>query len=426
MYFEELSKLTHNGNLRLLFIISPPRTGSTLLETSLSHSPSVRASSHEPFIHVGYSELDPELGYKAILDSTKQIVPSDKGPQAVIVKDMASWVTFHDEHERLFSLTNDPVLFLIRNPLLATESRIRKVVRAISLTPRASTQQSVIEILTRGLGKADLSAELGLHQAELENAYSIPNLSVQEILLSYYASRLGYPSWEEFVANAFDRQDYTLLAEVLNFDTHRFSPQTSGWQALQQLVRFMENSNRPYSVVDSTELRLDPEGVSRQICSQLDIEYHEKMTNWNEKPREIGSGQKRPQDLIWYDTLMDSRGIKPPVEVLPRLRDFPREVREQLAKVDLPVYAETFKNQHRIRGRQEAIFRQFPIDASESAVSILDVDPIFSSLQNPLLLNDKEYIVRKRYYLEELTRVATLREKFEELAAERDFKGRRK
>ncbi len=49
-YYEKLKTMVHAGLLDIKLLLSPPRTGSTLMETSFSRNRSIVANVHEPFI----------------------------------------------------------------------------------------------------------------------------------------------------------------------------------------------------------------------------------------------------------------------------------------------------------------------------------------------------------------------------------------
>ena len=438
MYYEKLRNLVKSGNLRILLVIAPPRSSSTLMEKTLSFSPSVNLVSHEPFMCVGYSELDPDLGYKSIIDSVNSRGPI-KGGSVVVIKDMAHWLTAREEHRNFFRLIYDPIMLMIRNPLLSTESRIRKVVQAISINPRVSTQRYILEVFACNHGykgwaqmreqmskkpNESSSIDVDLEMADLGKAYYHPDNMLQEKLLNYFAAKSGFADWDDFVRSSLKSRDYTLLEKALKFDDHRFAPELSGWKELDRLADYLKANNHPFLIVDSTEFRLDPEGIMKKITDKLNIIFADGMINWTKPLVKVSSEQERSQDLIWYDTLMKSTNIKPPVELLPRLADFPSAVKENLKKIDFPVYFKLFGKMERIQGQMGLDQKQYSVKVPENLklkfsdagikvgqgegeanVTIQDVDPVFSVLYNPSLLKNKAYLARKRYYEEEFSLV---------------------
>jgi len=70
------------------------------------------------------------------------------------------------------------------------------------------------------------------------------------------------------------------------------------------LARLLELGGRP-AVLDSRELLLDPEGVLRQLCDKLRIEFDEHMLHWKAEPRaEDGIWARH-----WYHAVHGSTGF---------------------------------------------------------------------------------------------------------------------
>ncbi|MBK9013931.1 MAG: hypothetical protein IPM82_07505 [Saprospiraceae bacterium] len=73
---------------------------------------------------------------------------------------------------------------------------------------------------------------------------------------------------------------------------------------------FLTQNNRLAAVVDARELLLNPKGVLTQLCSQLGLDFEEKMLHWQPGPR--------PEDGVWakywYTNVHRSSGFEPFVE----------------------------------------------------------------------------------------------------------------
>lgn len=403
------------------------------MEKALSYSSSVDFSSHEPFMCVGYSGLNQDLGYKSIFDSVTN-KSSRKKRNVILIKDMAHWLMAQEEYQNLFQLIYDPIMLMIRNPLLSTESRIRKVVQSIAITPRISTQRYILNVFACGFGYKDwaqmrknkkikklCSIKKDLKLTDLDKAYYYPDKMLQEKLLDFFAIKLGFVDWNDFVSSSLNSRNYNLVEEALKFDSHRFAFNSSGWKELNELVVYLKNNNHRFFIIDGTELRLDPETMMKKIADNFKITFTDEMIRWARSPTKISAEQKRPQDLIWYDTLMESTEIKPPLEILPKLVDFPLGVRENLKKVDLPIYFKLFREANRMKGKTGLDQKKYLIKISgnlnskltdigikidqkrkEAHVTIRDIDPIFSILYNPSLLKNNKFLLRENYYKEEI------------------------
>ena len=96
------------------------------------------------------------------------------------------------------------------------------------------------------------------------------------------------------------------------------------------------------AILDSRELLLDPKGVLRQLCGQLDLDFDESMLNWK--------AGARPEDGVWaehwYHVVHESTGFAP---YKPK-RGFPAHL-ERLLEECAPWYEKLYV--HAIRSRAE-------------------------------------------------------------------------
>jgi hypothetical protein len=104
----------------LRLIVAPPRTCSTLLARALWNSDSVSSYSHEPFDLVYHRRLD----HEAVLEKLAQplLVGTGAGGCA-LVKELSFQVGRY--FPALASLTDRPVIFIIRDPRLSIASRMQ-------------------------------------------------------------------------------------------------------------------------------------------------------------------------------------------------------------------------------------------------------------------------------------------------------------
>jgi len=73
------------------------------------------------------------------------------------------------------------------------------------------------------------------------------------------------------------------------------------WQLFSELV----NEGQTPAVIDSRELLLDPPGVLRKLCANLEIDYTDKMLSWPAGPR-VEDGAWAP---YWYHAVHKSTGF---------------------------------------------------------------------------------------------------------------------
>ncbi len=117
---------------RIVVIISPARCGSTPLSRVFWEHPAMRYYSHEPF-EVTYFDGEPYEAAVEKLENATDLTPLKHGDQAeigngLVVKEMPYQVG--DRARYLISLSTGPVIFLLRDPLIAVHSRYRKKLEA--------------------------------------------------------------------------------------------------------------------------------------------------------------------------------------------------------------------------------------------------------------------------------------------------------
>jgi hypothetical protein len=112
-----------------LTLVSPPRTGSTLLARILWEHPGVTHHCHEPFEAQYWGNAGPESCVKVlsnpleIASATRSALDSIKG-RGLLLKEMTFQIN-RSQFLFLARLANKPVTFVVRDPRLATTSRLR-------------------------------------------------------------------------------------------------------------------------------------------------------------------------------------------------------------------------------------------------------------------------------------------------------------
>ncbi|MEK7180143.1 MAG: hypothetical protein AAB706_01595, partial [Patescibacteria group bacterium] len=145
-YYQKLKSLTDGGRLQTYIIIAPPRTNSSVVEHALGNSPDIDHERHEPFLNAWHENFDPDHGYRQIYESIggEQFEQSGKNT-SVVVKEMSHWIGKNEEYKRLTELTSKPVVILVRNPLLAVESRLRRVLTTMDMRYNIDLQRHLLD-----------------------------------------------------------------------------------------------------------------------------------------------------------------------------------------------------------------------------------------------------------------------------------------
>jgi Sulfotransferase domain len=490
--FSKLQELVSRGRLSIKLILAPPRTGSTLTEISFARNSQIDAHVHEPFKH------PPEVAYSMIYDRVKSSVSSERlyaedlfqfldqfytrsvfesshtasddpvRSMNIVVKDMSHRLETSDEHERLFSLIESPVIFLIRNPLLTTESEIRGELGPLYSKEKPDVQETLLNYYAQTKGEREWNDLLNKYEhipdaavadkvvswyrtnqriAVLEEKGDVEQVTLQQWLLDYYARTKGYERWKVMLEEGFVDRNYKLFGDLLQ----NRSKTALAWKATEGYLSYLERQGKQAVIVDNTDYRLDPETVIPVLCKQWGVPYSEDMVNWGDKSLRSYMGHAKLDRSRWYDKLRKSCGIKPPSEVSPVLEDFPDFIADHLVNVDLPPYIRMFNHPSRVKldksvsGKKVSVpvnrevhkrLRDmgvlpctmdlkhrtdldpevFEILSAEGRLqydhgkatimlSMEEIDPVFAYISNPEVRNDEQFNRVNRRYLQTLSAI---------------------
>lgn len=98
----------------------------------------------------------------------------------------------------------------------------------------------------------------------------------------------------------------------------------TGLKMQWELFKSLEDQGQTPAIVDSRELLLDPPGVLRQLCDNLDIDYTDDMLSWSAGPR-AEDGAWAP---YWYHAVHKSTGFS---RYVPK-KEFPTHLEPLLAE----------------------------------------------------------------------------------------------
>lgn len=355
--YQKLKDLVEGGQVNIRLILSPPRTSSTLTEVILSQLEDGQRSCHEPFVDLGYYGGDAEEGYRRILSKVED--SPQNGPVNILVKEMSHWLSVDREYERLLPLVNNPVLILIRNPLLSMESRIRKVLQVWQLREKPALVEWFRQNLRKETGGEGLDG--------------------QRNLLDEFALSVGEQNWESLLERKFAEQDYRVFGELLAVG-NLFPSFCSGWEGLRDEVNFLKQTARNFVVIDSTEFRLSPQFYYQEIAGRWNVQGNHQVMG---KINQIDSLEIRMYRLhyrLWYDTLLNSREVKPPTETVVHLGMFPESIASHLRQVAIPIYIQTFLDEHRIVNDEMILSRE---TVGLNGKELKEIDPYVTALLCP-------------------------------------------
>lgn len=352
----------------MILIIAPPRTNSSLVEHVLGNSPSLRHECHEPFFGAGRVDFDVDHAYKNIYESIGgKAFDESTNCSSVVIKEIAQWISIGEEYKNLLKLVTQPVVLAIRNPLLAVESRIRKVLETFQ-------------------EQADENWRTGMK------------------------------------TKALAQYDYRCLGDVLRSSpAHWVMEHLDFFQCAVQ-ADYLRSQGIPHCILDTTDLRASPTQVLQQLCATLQIEFSPLMLSWAVQSVDCHTTQRTASSTKWYARLRDSTGICPPTEIPPPLSMFPKFIQEYLYEKSIPAYLDLASRKHahqsfkkelndlafsvaveRNNAERLSLLGVMTHSAGEHAdIELRYIDPLYAVTNDPALLCNEQFRLRKRAYSREL------------------------
>jgi len=438
-YYNKLKILVDAKRLSIILMVGPPRTNSSLVEHAMGNSPNIEHECHEPFLGARKEDFDSDQGYKQIYDSIGGDTFEQSGrPTAVAVKEMSQWIGIDDEYKNLFELTNNPVLILIRNPLLSVESRMKRVLLTLDMRINLNLQRWLLNYVAKAEGFASWEDLLNaLQQKENRNhlsflrdyedvqkLYDTVLLTIQNELLDYMARKDGYVNWRDLLSKKlYTERDFRYFSEIFKSNTERIAFEELEFRQLDKEVEYLESTGKPHYVIDTTDLRADPDIIIKELCRRMHVSFSPKMIDWGEDPVNFYTEQTQEFELVWYDTLYASTKIKPPTDIPSTLSMFPDFVQAYLKMHNLPIYAKLSKKKITLKDmRHNLNEKEFTINVSEENMVVLlklgvicDVtvkgevpvklkliDPIYALTNQPKLFGNAKFIKSKKAYTDVL------------------------
>lgn len=440
-YFERLKQLKECKRLKIYLVIAPPRANSTVIEHALGNSPDIEHECHEPFLGARHDGFDFEHGYKQIYDSIGGDPFYESGRStSVVVKEMSHWIGRNGEYKRLFELTTEPVLILIRNPLLTVESRLRQVVKGLDMRYSLDLQRYLLDhtAVKRGFPswelmlrdafseKPTVSLDFLKIRAGKERLYDTPILTLQNLMLDQLSQSEGYTNWRDLIQKKlYSEFDYTFFSEILLSNKRRSIFEEIEFKKLDEEVDYLKVAEIDFFIIDTTDMRIQPEIFMSLVCQKLNLSFTMDVVKWGDKEIDFHTEQKQEFEKLWYDTLFSSSRINPPTEIPPKLSMFPEHMQNYLKEFNLPIYrklaiiklghkrenlelkSESFyvsKNEYNKSGTRQNGFTP-NIDTNENDLILLkieQIDPVYAVTNNESLISLESFKFYKEKYEAEI------------------------
>jgi len=280
-YYVEIKKLLKTRKITLRIIVAPPRSASTLLE-NLFAAGTKSTKIHEPFLYFGHWEKEEDKILKTVYNQIKKNEEKD-----VILKEMSQSIYEKAIYKKLFDLTEFPILFAIRSPLLCVESKIRVVLKSTEVKKRYMTQRFLLNFYAKengekswaALEKKPANSKKMNFLSKIKDPYNTPNLKLQKKLLDYYTSKKGYKNWEKMINYATNHQDYRHFEDLIKGIGKRVSTNEFGWNQLKEEIDYCKKK-KDFAILDTEELRKNPEKTLKKITKIWKFKFKKNILTW--------------------------------------------------------------------------------------------------------------------------------------------------
>ncbi|MBS1870732.1 MAG: hypothetical protein JSS99_13835 [Actinobacteria bacterium] len=109
-----------------------------------------------------------------------------------------------------------------------------------------------------------------------------------------------------------------------------FPLRESGWEDLAWQLAHVRERGIPHVVVDSGDLRRAPQAVVPPLLATLGLSFAPELLRW-ESSEATGLSAVSGAEDPFYQRVLDSQGIEPPMEEIPDLSAFPEPLRAHVA-----------------------------------------------------------------------------------------------
>jgi Sulfotransferase domain len=103
-----------------------------------------------------------------------------------------------------------------------------------------------------------------------------------------------------------------------------FPLRESGWEDLARQLEHVRRERIEHVVVDSGDLRADPEAVAPPLLGRLGLAWEPSLLSWRAS-EQTGLSSVSGSEDPFYRQVLESRGLEPDTERMPELEEFPAQ-----------------------------------------------------------------------------------------------------
>ncbi|MCP4755058.1 MAG: hypothetical protein GY866_29620 [Proteobacteria bacterium] len=261
-------------------IVAPPRTASTSVARCLYNHSSIHSYIHEPCGEYYHKKT----GIGSILTQLNGKRPT---PPGTLIKCMTFQMGKGEVANSFLKNAVCPPLFLLRDPKLAIESRIRRILLDL------------------------LAADPPSHEARQ---------------IQWSLDEQNYRTVDGFISDS------------------NFSSDQTGWPTLAGQLEYCTSSDLRFFLLETDLMRKSPERNLTQVCKVWNMDYESGMLKWKNEPFPKGV---LPEQKAWYKRVSSAQGIEPPTERSIPPERFPDKLKAQV-EVSIGIYEDLLSHPNNI------------------------------------------------------------------------------
>lgn len=394
--YHTLKSMVDNGQLRIIFIFGPPRSGTTAFERQI----------HEISggMNINHPDIEPDVLNKkiSVWENILQKISLLDKPATIVVKITSDFIAAKEEIS-LWRDLSEVMFCCFRNPILQMESFLALNLRYLleNRYQRAEVNGRLYDdkFLINGESFHSDAANLITKKESLKGDYSGLQKGFLWTLIQWEYDRpsLLQSVWQSYFTNLIQSGKAQTLAKGIResgahsaqelIDRHKNAGPTDfksfpkilrdalaewsfGWTATQQQITELGNDPK-LIMVDFTSAQLDPEGFCRKIEGAL--------RNFATKPIAFDIGH---ESEIAFEGARNHHKLLPPDKKPIPLNHYPNWMHELIEQA-LGVYTEMLQDKRLVTSFETNAYMRAtqPLPNDRSLIGIHQIDPIYAYSQ---------------------------------------------
>lgn len=98
----------------------------------------------------------------------------------------------------------------------------------------------------------------------------------------------------------------------------------TGWELIASQIKYCQEGDIPYLIVDAKDFRNQPAPIFSQIFDRLDLNFEKEVLSWDSRP-DVDIDNLEGDHHHLYEEVLSSTGMLPDNDAIPTIESFPKE-----------------------------------------------------------------------------------------------------